>query len=70
MTMKVTEKIKMISPGKIKAMGLDPKRSRHAPFMQDFLNELLLKTLTGLKEEEIIERIIEFRSEFRNMPMA
>ena len=38
--------------------------------MQDFLNELLLKTLTGAKEDEIIERIIEFRSEFRNMPMV
>ena len=55
-------------PGKIKAMGLDLKRSDTPAFMQDFLNELLLKTLTGTSEEEIIERIIEFRSEFRNMP--
>jgi len=55
-------------PGKIKAMGLDLKRSDTPAFMQDFLSELLLKTLTGSKEEEIIERIIEFRSEFRNMP--
>ena len=54
-------------PGKIKAMGLDLKRSDTPAFMQDFLNELLLKTLTGSKEEEIIERIIEFRSEFRDM---
>jgi len=55
-------------PGKIKAMGLDLKRSDTPAFMQDFLNELLLKTLTGATEEEIIERIIEFRSEFRSMP--
>ena len=55
-------------PGKIKAMGLDLKRSDTPAFMQDFLNELLLKTLTGTSEDEIIERIIEFRSEFRNMP--
>tara|TARA_Y100000389_G_scaffold123654_1_gene120975 strand:- start:2139 stop:4838 length:2700 start_codon:yes stop_codon:yes gene_type:complete len=55
-------------PGKIKAMGLDLKRSDTPAFMQDFLSELLLKTLTGSKEDEIIERIIEFRSEFRNMP--
>tara|TARA_Y200000002_G_scaffold354454_1_gene334711 strand:+ start:600 stop:3299 length:2700 start_codon:yes stop_codon:yes gene_type:complete len=55
-------------PGKIKAMGLDLKRSDTPAFMQDFLNELLLKTLTGTGEDEIIERIIEFRSEFRNMP--
>jgi DNA polymerase elongation subunit (family B) len=55
-------------PGKIKAMGLDLKRSDTPAFMQDFLSELLLKTLTGTSEDEIIERIIEFRSEFRNMP--
>ena len=55
-------------PGKIKAMGLDLKRSDTPAFMQDFLSELLLKTLTGTNEDEIIERIIEFRSEFRNMP--
>ena len=55
-------------PGKIKAMGLDLKRSDTPAFMQDFLNELLLKTLTGSKEQEIIDRIIEFRSEFRTMP--
>ena len=55
-------------PGKIKAMGLDLKRSDTPAFMQDFLSELLLKTLTGAQEEDIIERIIEFRSEFRNMP--
>jgi len=55
-------------PGKVKAMGLDLKRSDTPAFMQDFLSELLLKTLTGTNEEEIIERIIEFRREFREMP--
>ena len=53
-------------PGKIKAMGLDLKRSDTPAFMQDFLNELLLKTLTGTSNEELIDRIIEFRQEFRN----
>ena len=55
-------------PGKIKAMGLDLKRSDTPAFMQDFLSELLYSTLTGATEEQIIERIIEFRSEFRTMP--
>ncbi len=53
-------------PGKIKAMGLDLKRSDTPAFMQDFLSELLLKTLTGTSNEELIERIIEFRREFRD----
>jgi DNA polymerase elongation subunit (family B) len=55
-------------PGKIKAMGLDLKRSDTPAFMQDFLSELLLKALTGTEESEIIARIIEFRQEFREMP--
>ena len=53
-------------PGKIKAMGLDLKRSDTPPFMQDFLSELLLMTLTGSTDEEVIERIVEFRREFRD----
>ena len=51
--------------GKIKAMGLDLKRSDTPAFMQDFLSELLLKTLTGAEEQEILDRIIEFRKESR-----
>jgi|TARA_B110000858_G_scaffold69640_1_gene80922 DNA polymerase elongation subunit (family B) len=54
--------------GKIKAMGLDLKRSDTPSFMQDFLSELLLKTLTGVPNDELIERIIEFRREFREKP--
>ena len=54
-------------PGKIKAMGLDLKRSDTPAFMQDFLNELLLKTLTGTSNEDLIDRIVEFRREFREM---
>jgi DNA polymerase elongation subunit (family B) len=55
-------------PGKIKAMGLDLKRSDTPAFMQDFLHEVLLMTLTGSTEEEVIDRIREFRTEFRAMP--
>lgn len=55
-------------PGKIKAMGLDLKRSDTPAYMQDFLHEVLLMTLTGKTEEEVIDRIRDFRSEFRAMP--
>ena len=54
-------------PGKIKAMGLDLKRSDTPAYMQDFLNEVLLMTLTGSSEKDVIERIKEFRLEFRAM---
>lgn len=55
-------------PGKVKAMGLDLKRSDTPAFMQDFLSELLLETLTGADENTIINRIIDFRRKFREMP--
>jgi DNA polymerase elongation subunit (family B) len=55
-------------PGKIKAMGLDLKRSDTPAYMQEFLNEVLLMVLTGVQEKEVIDRIIEFRKEFRAMP--
>ena len=55
-------------PGKIKAMGLDLKRSDTPAFMQDFLSEVLMMTLTGSSEQDVIDRIIEFRKEFRAKP--
>ena len=54
-------------PGKVKAMGLDLKRSDTPAFMQDFLSELLMMTLTDAGEEAVIKRIVEFRKEFRSM---
>ena len=55
-------------PGKIKAMGLDLKRSDTPSYMQDFLSEVLVMVLTGRDESTVIDRIIEFRKEFRAMP--
>ena len=55
-------------PGKIKAMGLDLKRSDTPEFMQKFLEELLSKVLNGSQEKEILERISEFRTEFKSRP--
>jgi DNA polymerase elongation subunit (family B) len=56
------------SPGKIKAMGLDLKRSDTPEFIQNFLSDILEKVLTGHQEEEILEFITDFRTEFKNRP--
>ena len=55
-------------PGKIKAMGLDLKRSDTPEFMQKFLEEILTRVLNGAEEQEILERISEFRTEFKARP--
>ena len=55
-------------PGKVKAMGLDLKRSDTPLFVQNFLSELLLMVLTGKTEKEVLERIAVFRQEFKKLP--
>ena len=55
-------------PGKLKAMGLDLKRSDTPEFMQKFLEQVLLKVLTGSQEKEILEMICAFRKEFKERP--
>jgi DNA polymerase elongation subunit (family B) len=55
-------------PGKIKAMGLDLKRSDTPEFMQKFLEEVLTKVLNGSQEAEILDMITEFRTEFKSRP--
>ena len=56
------------SPGKIKAMGLDLKRSDTPVYIQDFLSELLLMVLTGNTEEQVLDSITRFRNEFKTRP--
>ena len=51
--------------GKIKAMGLDLKRSDTPTYMQNFLSEILNKVLYGAGEQEILRMITEFRTEFK-----
>ena len=53
---------------KIKAMGLDLKRSDTPAYIQDFLSDVLDKVLTGAGEEEIMDFIADFRLEFKKMP--
>jgi DNA polymerase elongation subunit (family B) len=55
-------------PGKIKAMGLDLKRSDTPEFMQKFLEEILTDVLNGAEEQDILDRISEFRTEFKARP--
>ena len=55
-------------PGKVKAMGLDLRRSDTPVFMQEFLSEILLMVLKGQEEKDILERITDFRREFKGRP--
>ena len=55
-------------PGKVKAMGLDLRRSDTPVFMQEFLSELLLMVLTDAEERKVLDRITEFRKEFKLRP--
>jgi len=55
-------------PGKIKAMGLDLKRSDTPVVIQDFLSEVLTRVLNGAAKEEVLEYITTFRTEFKTRP--
>lgn len=54
-------------PGKVKAMGLDLKRADTPKFVQEFLSEILLDTLTDKGENAVIEKIRLFKEKFENM---
>jgi DNA polymerase elongation subunit (family B) len=54
--------------GKVKAMGLDLRRSDTPVFMQDFLKELLTMVLTDVPQKNVLDRITEFRKEFSARP--
>ena len=56
------------NPGKVKAMGMDLKRSDTPDYMQEFLMELLIDVLTDKTQESIIKKIVEFKSEFNSKP--
>ena len=55
-------------PGKIKAMGLDLKRSDTPEFIQNFLSDVLEKVLTGSTEQQVLDFISEFRMQFKGRP--
>jgi len=55
-------------PGKIKAMGLDLKRSDTPEFIQNFLSDVLEMVLMGKPEQEVLDHIAEFRIRFKARP--
>jgi DNA polymerase elongation subunit (family B) len=58
------------SPGKVKAMGLDLKRSDTPKVVQDFLSEILLDVLTkeGDVRQLVIDKVKEFKIAFMERP--
>jgi len=51
--------------GKLKIMGMDIKRSDTPEFIQDFLEEILDNALDGMNEDEVIQKIKDFKDEFK-----
>ena len=54
--------------GRVKAMGLDLKRSDTPKVIQDFLSEILDDVLTGKARDAVIEKIREFKYAFKERP--
>ena len=55
-------------PGKVKAMGLDLKRSDTPKVIQEFLSEILNEVLIGTEREIIVEKIRQFKYAFSGRP--
>jgi DNA polymerase elongation subunit (family B) len=54
-------------PGKVKAMGLDLRRSDTPKFVQEFLMDILIDTLTDKGEDFVIEKVRKFKEQFTAM---
>ena len=54
--------------GKMKAMGLDLKRSDTPLVMQEFMSSLLLDVLTGSEVDHVVDRIKDFKYQFKDQP--
>jgi len=55
-------------PGKVKAMGLDLKRSDTPKVIQEFLSDVLNDVLNGTSRDHIVEKIKAFKYEFKERP--
>ena len=53
--------------GKLKIMGMDIKRSDTPEFVQDFLEEILDNALEGAGEDNVLQKIKDFKKEFQGM---
>ncbi|EON7637191.1 3'-5' exonuclease [Escherichia coli] len=56
-------------PGEIKAMGLEIKRSDTPKYIQNFLEETLIALLVGESEEELKQRVRDFKAVFKDIPV-
>lgn len=54
-------------PGKLKAMGLDLRRSDTQKIVQDFLKDLLIGVLCDIGEEGAVKKIKAFKREFAKL---
>jgi DNA polymerase elongation subunit (family B) len=55
-------------PGKVKAMGLDLKRSDTPKVVQDFLSDLLTDVLTDATREHVYDKVRDFKIAFQDRP--
>ena len=55
-------------PGKVKAMGLDLKRSDTPKVVQDFLSDLLTDVLTGSGQDHVYNKVRDFKLAFQDRP--
>jgi DNA polymerase elongation subunit (family B) len=55
-------------PGRVKAMGLDLKRSDTPRVIQDFLSDVLNDVLVGSEREAVIAKIRDFKYQFAERP--
>jgi len=55
-------------PGKVKAMGLDLKRSDTPKVIQEFLSDILNDVLNGVGKDPIVEKIRDFKMLFKERP--
>ena len=55
-------------PGKVKAMGLDLKRSDTPKVIQEFLSDILNDVLNGVDRDPIIDKIRDFKMLFKERP--
>jgi len=53
--------------GKLKIMGMDIKRSDTPEFIQDFLEEVLDDALSGHKEQDVLDKIRDFKNDFKSL---
>ena len=53
--------------GKLKIMGMDIKRSDTPEFIQDFLEEVLNDALSGHTEQDVLDKIRDFKNDFKSL---